>query len=50
MRRRPCVGDMTLTLDVREHAISYAPRLLRTAGFPSSRRGGPVCSRSTTAS
>ena len=37
-----CVGDMALALDASEDAVSYALRLLRTAGFVSSRKEGRV--------
>lgn len=35
-----CVGDLALALDVPENSISYALRLLRTAGVVGSRRAG----------
>jgi ArsR family transcriptional regulator, lead/cadmium/zinc/bismuth-responsive transcriptional repressor len=35
-----CVGDLALALDVGEDAVSYALRLLRTAGLVSSRKHG----------
>ncbi len=35
-----CVGDLALALDVTEDAVSYALRLLRTAGLVASRRHG----------
>lgn len=37
-----CVGDIALALDASEDAVSYALRLLRTAGFVSSRKHGRV--------
>ena len=37
-----CVGDMALALDASEDAVSYALRLLRTAGFVASRKEGRV--------
>jgi DNA-binding transcriptional ArsR family regulator len=35
-----CVGDLALALGVGEDAVSYALRLLRTAGLVSSRKQG----------
>ena len=35
-----CVGDLALALDVPEHSISYAVRLLRTGGVVERRREG----------
>ncbi len=35
-----CVGDLALALDASEDAVSYALRLLRTAGVVSRRRQG----------
>ena len=35
-----CVGDLALALDASEDAVGYALRLLRTAGFVSSRKEG----------
>ena len=35
-----CVGDLSLALDVGEDAVSYALRLLRTAGLVVSRKDG----------
>ena len=37
-----CVGDMALALEATEDAVSYALRLLRTAGFVTSRKDGRV--------
>jgi DNA-binding transcriptional ArsR family regulator len=37
-----CVGDLALALDVSEDAISYAVRLLRTAGLVRFRKQGRV--------
>lgn len=37
-----CVGDLALALEVSEDAVSYALRLLRTAGFVTSRKDGRV--------
>lgn len=37
-----CVGDMALALEASEDAVSYALRLLRTAGFVSTRKDGRV--------
>jgi DNA-binding transcriptional ArsR family regulator len=37
-----CVGDLALALDVSEDAVSYALRLLRTAGLVVTRRAGRV--------
>ena len=37
-----CVGDLALALDVSEDSVSYALRLLRTAGFVASRKEGRV--------
>ena len=37
-----CVGDLALALDVSEDSISYALRLLRTAGLVVTRRQGRV--------
>ncbi|MQA35609.1 metalloregulator ArsR/SmtB family transcription factor [Modestobacter roseus] len=37
-----CVGDIALGLDATEDAVGYALRLLRTAGFVSTRREGRV--------
>ena len=37
-----CVGDLALALDASEDAVSCALRLLRTAGFVSSRKDGRV--------
>jgi ArsR family transcriptional regulator, lead/cadmium/zinc/bismuth-responsive transcriptional repressor len=37
-----CVGDLALALEVREDAISYAVRLLRTAGLVQFRKQGRV--------
>lgn len=37
-----CVGDLALALDVREDAVGYALRLLRTAGLVSHRKEGRV--------
>lgn len=37
-----CVGDLALALDVSEDSISYALRLLRTAGLVSFRKQGRV--------
>jgi DNA-binding transcriptional ArsR family regulator len=37
-----CVGDLALALDVSEDSVSYALRLLRTAGLLSTRRDGRV--------
>ena len=37
-----CVGDLALALEASEDAVSYALRLLRTAGFVSSRKEGRV--------
>ena len=35
-----CVGDLSLALDVSEDAVSYALKLLRTAGLVAFRRDG----------
>jgi len=35
-----CVGDLALALEASEDAVGYALRLLRTAGFVSSRKEG----------
>lgn len=35
-----CVGDLALALDASEDAVSYALRLLRTAGLVRRRRAG----------
>lgn len=35
-----CVGDLAIALDVNEDAVSYALRLLRTAGLVQRRREG----------
>jgi DNA-binding transcriptional ArsR family regulator len=37
-----CVGDLALALGVNEDAVSYALRLLRTAGLVVTRRDGRV--------
>lgn len=37
-----CVGDLALALDASEDAVSYALRILRTAGLVSNRRDGRV--------
>ncbi|TFV79382.1 transcriptional regulator [Blastococcus sp. CT_GayMR19] len=37
-----CVGDMALALEATEDSVSYALRLLRTAGFVTSRKDGRV--------
>ncbi|WP_246080429.1 ArsR/SmtB family transcription factor [Modestobacter altitudinis] len=37
-----CVGDLALALDATEDGVSYALRLLRTAGFVASRKDGRV--------
>jgi ArsR family transcriptional regulator, lead/cadmium/zinc/bismuth-responsive transcriptional repressor len=37
-----CVGDLALALDVSEDSVSYALRLLRTAGLVVTRRHGRV--------
>jgi len=37
-----CVGDLALALDVNEDAVSYALRLLRTAGLVITRKDGRV--------
>lgn len=37
-----CVGDLALALEVSEDAVSYALRLLRTAGLVVTRRQGRV--------
>lgn len=37
-----CVGDLALALEVSEDAVGYALRLLRTAGFVTSRKEGRV--------
>lgn len=37
-----CVGDLALALDATEDAVGYALRLLRTAGFVTSRKEGRV--------
>lgn len=37
-----CVGDLALALDVSEDAVSYALRLLRTAGLVVTRKDGRV--------
>ncbi|MGX5655169.1 ArsR/SmtB family transcription factor [Geodermatophilus nigrescens] len=37
-----CVGDLALALEASEDAVSYALRLLRTAGFVTARREGRI--------
>jgi ArsR family transcriptional regulator, lead/cadmium/zinc/bismuth-responsive transcriptional repressor len=37
-----CVGDLALALDVSEDSVSYALRLLRTAGLVMTRKQGRV--------
>ena len=37
-----CVGDLALALDVSEDSVSYALRLLRTAGLLVTRKSGRV--------
>ena len=37
-----CVGDLALALDVSEDSVSYALRLLRTAGLVVTRKQGRV--------
>jgi DNA-binding transcriptional ArsR family regulator len=37
-----CVGDLSLALEVSEDAVSYALRLLRTAGLVVTRKDGRV--------
>jgi DNA-binding transcriptional ArsR family regulator len=37
-----CVGDLAMALEVTEDAVGYALRLLRTAGFVTSRKDGRV--------
>ena len=37
-----CVGDLALALDVSEDSVSYALRLLRTAGLTVTRKKGRV--------
>jgi DNA-binding transcriptional ArsR family regulator len=37
-----CVGDLALALDASEDAVSYALRILRTAGLVTNRREGRV--------
>ena len=37
-----CVGDLALALDVSEDSVSYALRLLRTAGLTVTRKHGRV--------
>jgi DNA-binding transcriptional ArsR family regulator len=37
-----CVGDLALALDANEDAVSYALRVLRTAGLVSNRKEGRV--------
>ena len=37
-----CVGDLALALDASEDSVSYALRLLRTAGLVAGRRDGRV--------
>ncbi len=37
-----CVGDLALALDVNEDQVSYALRLLRTAGLVNTRKQGRV--------
>jgi DNA-binding transcriptional ArsR family regulator len=37
-----CVGDLALALDVSEDSVSYALRLLRTAGLVVARKDGRV--------
>jgi ArsR family transcriptional regulator, lead/cadmium/zinc/bismuth-responsive transcriptional repressor len=37
-----CVGDLAMALDVSEDSVSYALRLLRTAGLVAARRDGRV--------
>ncbi len=37
-----CVGDLALALDVSEDSVSYALRMLRSAGLITTRRDGRV--------
>ena len=37
-----CVGDLALALEASEDSVSYALRLLRTAGFVESRKDGRI--------
>ncbi|MCZ2826361.1 MULTISPECIES: ArsR/SmtB family transcription factor [unclassified Modestobacter] len=37
-----CVGDLAMALEATEDAVGYALRLLRTAGFVTSRKEGRV--------
>ncbi|MCZ2815984.1 ArsR/SmtB family transcription factor [Modestobacter sp. VKM Ac-2984] len=37
-----CVGDLAVALEATEDAVGYALRLLRTAGFVTSRKEGRV--------
>lgn len=37
-----CVGDLAMALEATEDAVGYALRLLRTAGFVTSRKDGRV--------
>ncbi|MCZ2839345.1 ArsR/SmtB family transcription factor [Modestobacter sp. VKM Ac-2985] len=37
-----CVGDLAVALEATEDAVGYALRLLRTAGFVTSRKDGRV--------
>ena len=37
-----CVGDLALALDVSEDSVSYALRLLRTAGLVRTRKDGRI--------
>jgi DNA-binding transcriptional ArsR family regulator len=37
-----CVGDLAIALDTNEDAVSYALRVLRTAGLVSNRKEGRV--------
>lgn len=37
-----CVGDLALTLEVSEDAVTYGLRILRTAGLVANRRDGRV--------
>ena len=37
-----CVGDLALALDTNEDAVSYALRILRTAGLVANRKQGRV--------
>jgi DNA-binding transcriptional ArsR family regulator len=37
-----CVGDLALALDVSEDSVTYALRILRTAGLVQNRRAGRV--------